>query len=293
MINEAKTTKVLGYISAFTSAILMGTIGVFVRNISSNAQIITFSRLFLGLLFLTILLLFTKRYEELKVKLTPHLFFSGVFMSLAILFYIESINHTTLANAVILLYLGPLIATVIAHFLLKERVELINIVLIVVAFSGVGFFLKFNFSFDLESNYGYIFGIISAIWYSFYIIANRKISKNIPIVSRSFYQFFFGALLISPFLFLGNTGFLLQDIPYLILIGFINGFLAINFLILALNYLKAFECGTLLYIEPIIATILGMIFFSEIITISHLIGGMMILGSGLAQIALTIKRNNA
>jgi drug/metabolite transporter (DMT)-like permease len=198
MINEAKSTKVFGYISAFTSAILMGTIGVFVRNISSNAQIITFSRLFLGLLFLSILLLFTRRYEEVKVKLTLPLFFSGVFMSLAILFYIESINHTTLANAVILLYIGPLIATVLAHFLLKERVKLINIVLIVVAFSGVGFLFKSNFSFDLENNYGYIFGIISAIWYSFYIIANRKISKNIPIVSRSFYQFFFGALLMSP-----------------------------------------------------------------------------------------------
>jgi drug/metabolite transporter (DMT)-like permease len=75
--------------------------------------------------------------------------------------------------------------------------------------------------------------------------------------------------------------------------GFFNGGLAINFLILGLNYLKAFECGTILYVEPIIATILGMIYFSEIITISQLIGGIMILGSGLAQIALTIKRNNA
>jgi len=284
-----KNKKSLGYISAIAAASLMGTIGVFVRNISSNAQIITFSRLFVSFLFLILLLFLSRRGKEVKVKLSFPLVLSGVFMALAILFYIESIKHTTLSNAVLLLYIGPLFAIGLAHFFLKERVKPINVVLMIIAFSGLAILLGLDSSFNLERNLGFVFGIISGIWYSFYIVANRKIEEKISIATRSFYQFFFGSIVILPFLFFGKTGFIVQDIPYLILIGFINGFLALTFLIFALKNLKTFEFGTMLYIEPIIATILGWLIFSEMITVSQLIGGIMILGSGIAQIVFSIK----
>ena len=78
----------------------------------------------------------------------------------------------------------------------------------------------------------------------------------------------------------------MHDIPYLISIGFIHGFLALSLLILALKNLEIVKCGTLLYIEPITATILGFIFFSEKLSMLQLIGGIMILGSGLIQIGI-------
>jgi drug/metabolite transporter (DMT)-like permease len=278
----------LGSASAFTSAFLMGTLGLFVRNVSSNAQIITFSRLFLGFLFLTLLLLITGRFKEIRMKLSMPIVLSGIFTSISILFYIESIKYTTLATAVILLYLGPIIGTVLAYFFLKERVKPLNVVLIIIAFSGTAFLLEFNFSFDL-SKFGYIFGIASAITYSFYFIANRKIDKDIPLIGRSFYQFFFGTIAILPFLFFGKTGFIMHDIPYLISIGFIHGFLALTLLTLALKNLEVVKCGTILYVEPITATIFGWLLFSEKISILQLIGGIMILGSGLMQIGYSIK----
>ncbi len=232
-------------------------------------------------------------YNEIRVKLNLPLFLSGVFMSLSILFYIESIKYTTLATAVLLLYLGPIIGTGLAHLLLGERVKPINVVLIIIAFLGTAFLLEFSFSFNLESKYGYIFGITSAVMYSLYFVANRKIRKDLSLASRSFYQLFFGALAIFPFLFFGKTGFIIQDIPYLILIGFIHGFLALTLLILALKHLEVFKCGTILYLEPITATVLGWLFFSETISILQLIGGIMILGSGLIQIGYTIKGDTA
>ncbi len=283
----------LGSISAFTSAFLMGTLGVFVRSVSSDAQIITFSRLFLGFLFLALLLLLTRKYNEIRIKLDLPLFLSGIFMSLAILFYIESIKYTTLATAVLLLYLGPIIGTGLAYLFLGEQVKPVNAILIIVAFLGTAVLLEFNFSFNLESKYGYIFGITSAVMYSFYFVANRKIKEDLPLASRSFYQFFFGALAIFPFLFVRKTGFIIQDIPYLVLIGFIHGFLALTLLILALKHLEVFKCGTILYLEPITAVVLGWLFFSETISISQLIGGIMILGSGLIQIGYTIRGNIA
>lgn len=273
----------LGSISAFTSAFLMGTLGLFVRNVSSNAQIITFSRLFLGFLFLAFLLLLTGRYKGIRMKPSLPIILSGIFTSIAILFYIEAIKYTTLATAVLLLYLGPIIGTILAYFFLKERVRPLNVVLILIAFSGTAFLLEFNFEFD-SNEIGYMFGIASAITYSFYFIANRKIDKDTPLIGRSFYQFLFGTIAIFPFLFVGKTGFTMHDVPYLISIGFIHGFLALTLLILALKNLDIVKCGTILYIEPITATMFGWLFFSEKISMLQLIGGIMILGSGLIQI---------
>ncbi len=279
----------LGSISAFTSAFLMGTLGLFVRNVSSNAQIITFSRLFLGFLFLAFLLLLTGRYKGIRMKLSLPIILSGIFTSIAILFYIEAIKYTTLATAVLLLYLGPIIGTVLAYFFLKERVRPLNVVLILIAFSGTAFLLEFNFEFD-SNKIGYMFGIASAITYSFYFIANRKIDKDTPLIGRSFCQFLFGTIAIFPFLFVGKTGFAMHDIPYLVSIGFIHGFLALTLLILALKNLEIVKCGTILYIEPITATIFGWLFFSEKISMLQLIGGIMILGSGLIQIGFKDAR---
>lgn len=275
----------LGSISAITAAFLMGTLGLFVRNVSSSAQIITFSRLFLGLLFLTVLLFVTGRYKDIKKKPSLPIILSGIFQSIAILFYIEAIKYTTLSTAVILLYLGPIIGTGLGYFFLNERVRPLNIVLILIAFLGIVFLFEFSFEFG-SSNISYIFGITSAIIYSFYFIANRKIDKDIPLISRSFFQFIFGTAAMLPFLIIGKSGFVMHDIPYLISIGFIHGFLALSLLISALQHLEIVKCGTLLYIEPITATILGLIFFSEKLSMLQLIGGIMILGSGLIQIGI-------
>ena len=219
----------LGSISAITAAFLMGTLGLFVRNVSSSAQIITFSRLFLGLLFLTVLLFLTGRYKDIKKKPSLPIILGGIFQSITILFYIEAIKYTTLSTAVILLYLGPIIGTGLGYFFLNERVRPLNIALILIAFSGIVLVFEFSFEFG-SSNIGYIFGIASAIIYSFYFIANRKIDKDIPLISRSFFQFIFGTAAMLPFLITGKSGFVMHDIPYLISIGFIHGFLALSFM---------------------------------------------------------------
>lgn len=254
----------LGYITAFVAAVLMGTLGLFVRHVSSSSELITFLRLFLSLFFLVILLVLTGQYNKIGVKLNKtnvSLFMSGIFESFAILFYIDAIKYTTLSNAVLLLYLGPLIATAFAHIFMNERVRPVNLILVLIAFLGIPFLFEFNFSLDLENIYGYIFGILSAILYSLYIIANRKIAKDITTINRFFYQFLFGSLSIFPVLFLGDTRFIIQDVPYLVLIGFLNGFLALSFLIVALQNLEAFKCGNILYTEAIVATAIGWIFF--------------------------------
>ena len=132
--------KVIGYTAAILSTILMGSMGIFVRNITSNEYIITFARLGLGLFFLLSFLFITKEYKKIKITKCPFsLLSTGILMSFAIVCYINAIYYTSLANAAFLLYLGPLLAVGVAAIVLKEKLTLLNGGLLCLAFVGLLF----------------------------------------------------------------------------------------------------------------------------------------------------------
>ncbi len=282
-------TKIIGYTAAIISTILMGSMGIFVRNITSNGYIITFARLGLGLIFLISFLFFKKETKNIKITKFPFsLLSTGILMSLTILCYINAINSTSLANAVFLLYLGPLIAVGASAVLLKEKFTLLNGGLLCLAFSGFLFLLKFNFSLKIDESKGCLWGIGSAICYALYIVLNRKIPQDIPALTRSFYQFLFGAITMLPFLI--DTPLLsisIKDIYWLTAVGFFQGFLALSLVILALKHLKTVEYGTISYIEPLVASFIGFMLYSENLTLLQFIGCVIVFSGGMIQVIAT------
>ncbi|MCP4405983.1 MAG: DMT family transporter [bacterium] len=286
-----KNTKIIGYAAAIMSTMLLGPMGVFVRNISSNAYVITFARLSLGLIFLMFFLFFKKELKNIQTaKFSFPLLSTGVLTAGAILCYINAINSTSLANAVFLLYLGPLIAVGMAAVLLKEKFTFLNGVLLCLAFSGCLFLLEFNFSLNLDESKGYLWGIGSAICYALYIIFNRKIPEEIPALTRSFYQFLFGALTMLPFLDASLLSVSTKDIYWLLAVGFFQGFLALPLVILAVKHLKAVEYGTISYTEPLIASLIGFVLYSESLTLLQFIGCAIVFSGGTIQIIATKRR---
>lgn len=283
-----KNTKIMGYTAAIMSTVLLGSLGVFVRNISANAYIITFARLGLGLVCLFLFLGFKQEIKTITAtKFSFSLLPTGLFVAMAMLCYINAINSTTLANAAFLLYLGPLIAVAIAAGFLKEKFTCLNLGLLGLAFSGFLFLLEFNFSLNVDESRGYLWGIGAAICYALYIVFNRKMPKEIPALTRSFYQLLFGAIAMAPFLDASLLSTSINDIYWLIAVGFFQGFLAISLLILAVKHLKAIEYGTVSYLEPLVAALIGFIFYAESLTLLQSIGCALVFSGGLIQMIAT------
>lgn len=277
--------KITGYSAAIISTILLGSLGIFVRNISANVYIITFTRLGLGLLFLTLFLIIKKEiWNVTSTKFSFSLLASGVFITIAILFYTQAINKTTLANAAFLLYLGPLVAAGLAVFLLDEKFTYLSVAMLCLAFLGVLFLLEFNLSFNADETKGYLWGGGAAICYALYIIFNRKIPNEVPALTRSFYQFLFGTIIMLPFLDKSVLTLSTKDLYWLVAIGFFQGFLAITLLILAVKRLKAIEYGTISYFEPIVASLVGLIFYSENLSLLQMIGYSIVFSGGITQV---------
>jgi len=282
-------SKTIGYLSAVISTILLGSVGIFVRNIEVDEYVITVARLGIGFLFLIIFLLPKKDIPKLKLKnFSFPLISTGILLALTMLFYMKAINSTSLANAVFLLYLGPLIATGLTAIFLKEKFTYLNIGLLCLAFLGFLFLLEFKFSFSLYNSQGFLWGAGAAICYALYIVLNRIIPSDINSMTRSFYQFLFGLIIMLPFLFTTtNLTITLRDIYWLTGIAFFQGFLAITLIIIAIKNLKAVEYGTISYVEPLVASLIGFILYSEQLTTLQLIGCAIVFSGGIIQVVTT------
>lgn len=283
--------KITGFTAAMISTLFLGAVGIFVRNISANAYIITFSRVLIGLIFLIIFLSLKKQLHHIKeTKVSFSILATGFLLSLGILCYTNAINNTSLANAAFLLYLAPVIAVALAAVLLKEKFTLRNGLLLGFAFLGFLFIIEFQFLFDLEESKGYLWAMGSALCYALFIVLNRNITATVPALTRSFYQLLFAALVMLPFIDDSILDLTKSDYYWLIAVGFFQGFLATTLLIFAIKCLKTIEYGTISYIEPLVATIIGYLLYSENLTLLQFIGCTIVLASGV--ILVISSKNN-
>ncbi len=282
----------LAYCAAIAAVVVMGSLGVFVRNISADATITAFARFAFGLAFLCGFLAATRNFNAVRGPISSSLVASGMSIGLSVWSYIAAIAHTSLANAAFLLYLGPLLAIGFAYLLLKETLGSRSVVLIGVAFVGCLLVLRFDASFSKADILGSLYGLLSAIGYALFIVSNRRISPTVSPLGRAFYELLIATLALAPFLVLAGqvTEPLLQDLPWLIAVGFLQGFLALTLMIFATRHLTTYEYGLLSYFEPVTAALIGVVVYAEPLTPLQALGGSLIVLSGIAQMQAASPR---
>jgi len=95
---------------------------------------------------------------------------------------------------------------------------------------------------------------------------------------------FIGAVVMILFLDASVLSVTVREIYWLIALGFFHGFLAFWMIIFALKHLKAVEYGTISYIEPLAATLIGYALYAETLTALQLTGCAIIFTGGMVQI---------
>jgi drug/metabolite transporter (DMT)-like permease len=278
-----------GVITAILAALFMGTMGVFSRETGLDAEVITFFRLLLGAGFLMIFMTLTRRFRLLWCWPTWPVLINGLMLAGFIIFYVQAMYLTTMANAIMVLYLAPLVASVFAHFFLGEKLNLMSVVLICNALFGFAMMMEFKIDFSSGSNH--ILGLgcaaLGLCCYSAFILINRTINATIHVYTRTFYQLFTGALCLVPFFITDFPEITGATWLWLAGAGFFPGFLGILCAVIALERLPAATFGTLAYFEAIFVVILGWMIFGETLNSLQLAGCLFIITSGVVKGYLT------
>ncbi len=272
---------------ALLSALCMASSGIIARYSGLGAAELTFYRLFVGAFCLALLLLSRGELKLLKTRPDWHVLLNGILLAGFMLCFLLAIHSISLANAIMLVYLAPPLTSLAAHWLFGEKLNSASSLCII--FAMLGFAMMQQFKLDLALTPaqlpGFVYGVLSLLAYSAFLLLNRKPDPAQSLYQRTFYQLAIGACCVLPFLAEAKLP-VAADLPWILLAGIFPGFLAILWALTALQHLPTRVYGTLAYIEPAAVILAGWLLFHENLNLLQLAGVLLILCCGIAQTLL-------
>lgn len=278
------------YLLIATAAALWGLIAIFVKGLADYGftpmEIVTIR------VTVTAMILFVYgliRYpNQMKIRVKDiHLFigtgiFSIVFFNWC---YFTTINEMNVSLAVILLYTSPAFITILSFVFLKEPLPPVKVLAVIGTM--VGCILIAGFSQGLVNDItliGILIGLGAGFGYALYSIFGKFALRKYDSYTVTFYTFLLSTLFLLPLTGLWNKWDLLLE-PGVLLNGF--GLALFPTVIAFILYTKGLEkiesskAGVIATVEPVIATMLGVFLYNEILTVYQVIGTLFILSSVL------------
>ena len=239
-------------------------------------QIIWGRYFFMILVSFPLALIFFKKEIKFPKNISVQLF-RGFFLFLSTVFFFYAISIISLAQALTLAFISPIIVTILSIFYLKEKVGIHRWSAVIIGFIGVLIIIRPGF---LDINFASIAAIGAGTAYAFYIIYTRKLSFiDSPIVTLLFTGVV-GCILISiilPFYWINLD---MRQLLLLILLASI-GALAHFLIILSLRLGEASKLAPLGYFEISTNILVGYIFFGDLPDIWIYLGLSLIVFSGI------------
>ena len=269
---------------ALSSAALMASIGPIARLSQVDAASLTFYRLAFGAVAIGLFLLGSRQTQ--LVRQTPHwtVMLNGVLLASFILCFLQAIQTLSLTLAIMLVYLAPACAALIAHFWFKERLTVFSLAMILLAFFGFVLLQDLSSSQSGQFSAGFGYALGSLLTYCAFLLLNKKVLASEHRLNSTFYQLLVGACCALPFMLQQNAPSAAQW-PWLIAAGLFPGALALWCAVQALTHLPARVYGTLAYAEPVVVVLCAWWLFSEPLSLRQALGVSLIILAGIAQTA--------
>lgn len=278
-------------------------------------DLLAFGRMTVGMLGFLVILLITKKLGQLRTtKLSFAVVAGGLSIGASLALYVTSTLLTSIANAVFLIYTGPLFSAILARIFLKEKIAIRNILFLILVFIGMLMTIEIisfvpgqglSFGLDLSGNsdqfpmkfVGDMFGLLSGFFYGLALFFYRY-RGDIDSEVRGFWNFTFGAV-AALIVFAIRYSTLNQDTffnaeltgknyIYQACLFIVCGFIAIGFLVVAGKNLRAVELSCVSYWECAVAVLFGTLFFGESMTFNGAMGGLLIVIGGMAPIVVEL-----
>ena len=266
-----------------------GSMGIFVRRLSTFGftpiQIVSLRITVAALVFSLLLLLKDRAGFRISPRDLP--LFLGLGFGSILFFtvcYFSAITIMPLSTAAILLYTSPIWIMLMSVLFFKEKLNRIKLIALALAFAGC--VLVSGISGEGLTLTGLLLGLGSGIGYGLYSILGTIALRKYSPYTVTTYTFLFAAAgswlvcspadMISKFSAAENlTGLLF----FCVLTGLVTAVIPFLAYTLGLRTVEASRAGILATIEPLVATLVGIVVFSEPLTLLSGLGIVLILAA--------------
>ena len=238
---------------------------------------ITWARYFFTVFFILPLMFFFFK-NQLKWSENPKLqFYRGLTLFFANICFFYSISIISMAKALTLAFVAPLITTVLSTFFLGEKVGFRRWSAVFIGFIGIIVVIRPGF---IDFNLASIAAVGTGCFYGVYLIITRKLHSTDSPLLTLLLTGVVGAIIgtfIVPTVWVNPT---LIQWSWLIIMG-LFACLGHILLIYSLKYADASKLAPFGYIEILPNIILGYYFFNDFLDIWSFLGLFIIISSGL------------
>ncbi|MBI5370804.1 MAG: DMT family transporter [Sphingobacteriales bacterium] len=195
--------------------------------------------------------------------------------------FVKGLTLTSTIHASLLMLCTPLLITLFAFWILKEKMTGWKITGLVLGIGGAVLLILSKEKNGTASLAGDLFIVVNAMAYTVYFILVKPLMQEYPPLQVVRWVFTFGFIMILPF---GWTQCMETAWPLfewthtasLVLVVFCGTFLAYSFNVFGIKHLGAAVTGSYIYTQPVFAAIIAALFLHESFTIEKLIAGLLI-----------------
>ena len=278
-VNNMKNNSARSALLILLAGALWGTMGIFVRRFNSfgfDAMQVASLRLTAGAVIF-IIALALRGGGGFKIAARDIPLFLGLGLGSVLFFtvcYFKAIELMPLSIAAILLYTSPIWVTLMSVLFFKERLTLRRVAALALAFGGC--VLVSGLGGGGLTPLGLLIGLCSGIGYGLYSILGTVALRKYEPLTVTTYAFLFSAagswLICRPAEMLSIVSSLVSSLPPL---GFALDVLGIAVVTAVAPYLlytlglkntPASKAAIMATVEPLVATVLGIVVFSEPLT---------------------------
>ena len=296
---EKNNKTLTGSILIILAGCFWGSMGIFVRRLGtygfSSIQIVSIRVTLAALLFALVLLI--KDRAGFKILFRDLPLFLGLGFGSILFFtvcYFTAITMMPLSTAAILLYTSPVWIMLMSVLFFREKLDRRKLMALVLAFAGC--VMVSGISGGGLTPIGLLVGLGSGIGYGLYSILGMIALRRYSPYTVTTYTFIFAAVgswiicrpveLFDKFTNTAHIGFLTVFCCLTALVTAVIPFLAYT---CGLQNVEASKAGIIATIEPMVATLIGILVFSEPLTLISGLGILLIL---TAVVILNLKQKS-
>ena len=199
------------------------------------------------------------------------------------LLFIKGLSLTYSIHASLLMLVTPIFITIIAAFLLKERINLNKVMGLCLGIFGAAILIlaRKNAGVGSDVMRGDVFVIINAIAYSFYFVLVKPLMKSYSALTVLRMLFTFGTIIALPFCWtefsvIPWSEYTGNDFSVLGIICICGTFFAYLFNIYGIKHLGPSVSGAYIYTQPFFAAAIAFVVLGESINLYKIISAILI-----------------
>lgn len=274
------------YLYILLGASLWGIIGLFIDALSqagfSPLQIVTLRVVSAAIML--VIYLGIRNPQLLKIDLRDSINFVGTGIFSIVFFnwcYFTAIEEVSLSVAVILLYTGPVFVAILSRIFFVEPLTKPKVTALVISLVGCALVVRMlPLGEEKISWYGILVGLGSGFGYALYSIFGKYALRKYQSLTVITYTFVFASVALLPV-----SGITIQpeqlasaDIWLQIIgLGFFPTALAYMLYTTGLSMIESSKASIMATIEPVVATLVGVFIFNEMLTSYQIVGMVFVL----------------